>query len=255
MARFSTSRFSAARRSRFSSIGSSLPAAADPLAPLYGTGLGKISLHILASDAATDTSGNVLSIPNKGGAGAAHNVVAGGAAIAKTGNTMLMPSASAWLDMASALDMEGTHLMFVAELSATNWRVIASSSSGLVRFSRGNTTRRLRFESGAEFYESTGAFSAVGHDTQLNLYQIEKAAGRVKLWVNGTLISDDPVTAVVTGPYPITRWFAEQSPSKNDWIGRVGEIAGVVTDGTAAATPAIDALRSSMVSKYGLALA
>lgn len=255
MARFSRSRFSGARRSRFSAIPSSLPAAVDPLAALYGTGLGQISLHILASDAATDASGNVLSVPNRGGAGAAHNVVAGGAAIAKTGNTMLMPETSAWLDMTSALDMEGTHLMIVSGQESSRWRVLTSSSSGYMQFSRGMTGRRLRLYSGANYHESRGSYSASGHDTSLNLYQIEKAAGRVTLWVNGTLISDDPVNAAVTGPYPITRWFANQAPSADDWIGPVGEIAGVVTDGTATAAPAIDALRSSMQSKYSLTLA
>ena len=223
-----------------------------PLSAYYGTGLGQIPFHLPPEDAVLDGTGNVVSLANRGGAGAAFNTRAGGAAITRTNNRLVLPTASAWLDLANPADLNGTRLFFVGVDGATRWRNLASYGTRTIQFTRGATARKIRFSDGTSWWEPAGQYSA---PPTLALYELEKAAGRIKLFVNGALVVDSEIDPLVPEAYPLGRLFSTTVPNSDDWAGEVGDILSVVTTGSADLDGLMLAIRRNLASKHGIVLA
>lgn len=231
------------------------------IAAFYGTAMGQVPFHLSADGATVDGSGNVISVANAGGAGAALNAAAGGGAIAKSGDTLAFPTASAWLDLASPLNLDGARLFLAASIPGTSWRTIGSAEAGTagnrlddtyIEFARTYTARKIRFNKGGNWTESGTSFAT---GSAMAVYEVEKAGGRLKVWVNGAQISDNAEVALITGAFAITRLFAGQVSSGDDWVGPVGAVLTRLTDGSAGMDAGNATIRQELATRYGVTLA
>lgn len=234
---------------------------ADPIAGLYGTGMGQIPLHLRAEDAVLDGGGNVTTVANRGGAGELFNAIAGGAPIKRTDKLLNIAAVSAWLDLQYPADLDGTRLFMVARRQGTAWRVFASMEGGtqsdgdqandrrIQEVITSGTSRIRLHPSGAGFGDSATFPTPTG----LTIYEIEKVGTALSVWINGSFVgvTNPPVVA---GPFLLRRLLATQTGGNDDWVGDVGDILSVVTDGTAARDGTMLDVRRAIATKHGITI-
>ena len=235
---------------------------ADPIAGLYGTGMEQVPLHLRAEDAVLDGGGNVTTVANRGGAGELFNAIAGGAPIKRTDKLLNIAAVSAWLDLQYPADLDGTRLFMVARRQGTAWRFFASMEGGVEGDGNQANDRRIQetITSGTSrirLYPSTSAgfedSMPFPSPTGLTIYEIEKVGTALSVWINGSFagVSNHSTLA---GPFLLRRLLATQVGSSADWVGDVGDILSVVTDGTAARDGTMLDVRRALASKHGITL-
>ena len=231
---------------------------ADPFADLYGTGLGQMPMDIDPAAAVLDGSGNVTSIANKGGAGAAFDATATATGITRTGGLLNVPDTSVYLSLANAADLAGARLFMVASVSpALTDRVnFAGHAVGVSDGQRTNiyweaSQQRLLLQRRDEFgLKDTAIPSSAALPAGLNLIEVEIAAGQARFWINGTLRG---TAAFSWANFYLTRIFAGFSIPF--FAGQGGRIQSVITDGTPALDPVMLRVRQTLAGQFGITVA
>lgn len=223
---------------------------ADPLAALYGVGMGQIPLHLAPEDAVLDGGGNVLTVPNRGGAGAAFGATSTGTGMTRANGRLQIP-AEVWLTLANHADIVGTRFFFVAALPA-------GMANDAVRF-LGNTAvnlARIRALAGEVLFQRNGVnltLAGVSPGSALHLFEIEIISGGTsRLFVDGAQASSAATPATFTD-FLVNRVFA--GPSVPSFTGQAGDVLSVITDGTLARDPTMLTVRQTLAAKHGVALA
>lgn len=235
------------------------PAAPDPIAAFYGVGLGQVPLHLAPEDAILDGSGNVTTVANRGGAGAAFAATATATGITRSGNLLTVPATNVWLNLANPADMVGTRLFIVAALAdgltgAINFtgRSAASVDGGRtnIRWDITNSRFQLQRYNGTTFESAVLLPGSSPLGTALHLIEVEVAAGMARLFVDGVALG----TAAAAWPNLLSdRIFAGHSAPY--FTGQAGDVLSVVTDGTPARDATMLSIRQFLAAKHGITLA
>ena len=221
---------------------------ADPIAGLYGTGMGQIPMHHDPEAAVLDGNGNVTSIANRGGAGPLFNATASATGITRTGNLLNVTSQGLRLVLANPADMVGTRLFIVAAFdpaSVPDPRLFGNASPvnfGRIHQTQGNL---LLSRAGAQVFLA----SPTNLGNTLHLFEIELAGGKASYWVDGVLresAANAWTDFTITMLYGATTGFG--------FIGRSGAVLSVVTDGTAARDGTMLDVRRALAAKHGITL-
>lgn len=224
------------------------PTPPDPLPALYGTGLGQIPLHLAPEDAVLAGNGNVTGIANRGGAGAAFNATASATGISKSGALLNVTEAAARLALAVPADLVGVRTFMVVALSPTAdpfSRLLGHPSpANLVRVNA-STGQLLAQRSGVNNFLTA---PATPPGTTLRLWEVEFAAGRVKVWMNGVLAHDGAHTFA---DFQASLIFASGFDA-NGFTGTAGDIVSVITDGTPARDATMLTVRQSIAAEHGI---
>ena len=234
---------------------------ADPFADLYGTGMGQMPMMLDPLDAVLDGSGNVVSIANKGGAGAAFNATTSATGMTRTGNLLSTPG-GVWLSLANPADMIGVRLFIVAALdpAAVGTAVkLAGRSAGTatgqrseVHLSPSNTSLALRRWDGGAFINAASVVLPSATGSTLRLIEVEFAGGSIRSWMDG--VGGAAVTAPADWPdLLVDRLLAGYGAPT--FSGQAGVVASVITDGTPARDATMLAVRQTLAARYGIALA
>lgn len=226
----------------------------DPLAAYYGTGLGQIPLRLDPLDAVMSGTVNVASIPNKGGAGAAFNATSNGTTPITRSGGLLNFTATAQAQMAMPADFFDVRLFAVVQRPSqpsSFSTVLRSATSG-----EGNGDFRLDEDGAAHLryrvykrQNAANAYVTTNYTpirTDLHLIEFEMlSSGAAYCAVSGA-----PITIAAQGvlpPLPLQIFGGA--------LFSMGEAISVITNGTAAANPAIAAVRAHLATKYGITAA
>ena len=221
---------------------------ADPIAGLYGTGMGQIPLHLRAEDAALDGSGNVTGITNRGGAGPLFNATASATGMTRTGNLLMLPQTS-YLTLQNPADLGGTRLFFVAkpDVAMDRYARILGNANpqNLIRPDK-ETGQFMLQRAGVAVYLA-GSGSPIGTDP--HLYEIEIAGGQAKLIVDGVQLSQ---VACAWTDFTVTMIGAAFSGA--GYLGGLGDPLSVITDGTPSRDGTMLDVRRALAAKHGITL-
>lgn len=224
----------------------------NPIVALYGTGLGKIPLHLRPEDAVLDGGGNVVSVPNRGGAGAYADSIAVGT-IARTGG--LLGVNASYLALANPLDLIGVHAFLVvrATISGGNHGVLGRNAGGAA----GERTHFQWQSSNSRFvadrwngttYPSSG-FMAATLSANLALVELAMTPSAAVMTLDGVSIS--PASHTLPD-FRIDRIGAGRTMAS--FVGQIGDVVSLISDGSPAMAAPIATIRQALASKYGIAL-
>lgn len=237
---------------------------APSLAAYYGTGLGQVSLHLAPEDAVLDASGNVLSVPNKGGAGAAFAATASGIGVKLAGNRLSLPNDGSrrFLQLAQPANFLGVRMFAVVAFDP------APSSSPFVGIAGrvGNTepgNRTVIRTSGDGRNMALTRWSGSADDsvfvtgtlhpgTALRLVEIEIAGGFVRSWLDGAPNSASVTVHPGWADFLVDRIFS--GSVTGTVTGQAGDVVSMVTDGSAAMDVRAAEIRSIIAAKHGITL-
>ena len=218
-----------------------------PLAPFYGVGPGKIAIHY-ATDAVTLSGGNVVALQNKGGAGAVFDAKVSGAGIPVSDNFLTMAAGGSYPTVDNSVDLVGVHMMWVAlpSTSAARHRVFGKPASATVQMDYYTTTERTYIYQ----LEPAVSMATTAHNLPvgLRLYGIEMDGASVKVFINGELVSTDPLVAA---QFLVTS-LGKGSSETDQYAGLMGDVLGVTLG--AGSAEAITAAREYLAVKFGVAL-
>ena len=221
---------------------------ADPIAGLYGTGIGQIPLHHPAEAAVLDGGGNVTTVTNRGGAGALFNATASATGMTRSGNLLNVPQTS-YLALANPADLVGVRLFFVAQADPALdqfARIVGNMSpQNLIRVTK-DTGQFLLQRAGSNVYLA-GSGGPVG--TAPRLYEIEIAGGQAKLIVDGVQLSQAPCDWL-----NLTVTMIGAAFSGVGFSGGLGDPLSVITDGTPARDGTMLDVRRALAAKHGITL-
>ena len=229
----------------------------DPFAAYYGTGVEQIPLHLLPEDSVLDGDGNVVSIANRGGAGAAFNATASTTGITRTGVRLVVPTTGVYLGLANPADLVGTRLFMVTALDASATGLInfagrfgaeAAGERSNIRWDIANNRFMIQRRNASAAWDNLSLNGSV-LGTTLHLIEIELAASNGRLWIDGALQSS------MTNTWPdlrVDRIFG--GTLAPFFTGTAGDILSVVTDGTAGRDSTMLTVRQAIAAKHGIAL-
>lgn len=229
------------------------------LASYYGTGLGQIPLHLAPEDAVLDGNGNVVSFPNSGGAGAAFNGTPTNITITRSGNLLTVSGASTGtLILANAADLVGAHLFIVAALAPGIERTrtvdFAGRSAGAASGDRAALNLTAGGQLNAPRWDGTAWISHTGNvitlGAGLRLIEIAIAGGQVLFWLDGVAVGSRPFGYA---DFLLNRLLG--TSSSNGFLGQVGDILSMITDGSAAMGTRAAEIRAILGAKHGITLA
>lgn len=232
------------------------PPAPSALTPHYGTGPGKIAIHLDADSVTKDGSGNVTAFQNKGGAGAMFNATVVGTPIPLNGKTLaLAGSATGTPELANRASLIDVRLMWVCSTDAL--------TSSMRFFGATNYEIRLgTFQPGnlnflQYWSNSTGSGTAYSPTPRatfptsgLHMMELETTPSRARFFIDGTLRS----SADTAFPWPdflIDRIGQGTGPSLQ-FVGQMGDILGVTLG--SGADEAIAAARAYLNDRFTLGL-
>lgn len=234
----------------------------DPLAPYYGTGPGQIPTRLPFGDddyRTWDATG-VLTVQNRGGAGAAFNcsTLVGERPQRITDGIDFAPAPTDGatfraLRVANSLELVGVHFLLPVKWDGTQQYVCGTLSGAAVNIVPGTTgTARLRVENSG--FTDTSAFSLAAGVWQL--IEVRISAANTRVWVNGALVANSaigkasvPVSMIGTGYGPR---FAGQYRCKSQ-MGR--ELIAVIVSDQTTDYPAISAARALLAQAHGITIA
>lgn len=230
---------------------------ADPIAALYGAGLGQIPLHLRPEDAVMDAQGNMIRIPNKGGAGALFSATANGTGITRSGILLDIPAAS-YAALSTVVDLVGTRLFMVVRLgpgiAGTRRVQFAGRSAGSAAGDRAEINYEPGLYFGLSYYNGatwTGiASSPVSVEGSLCVIEIEAAAQLFRVWHNGVFVSSVPQSFPT---FLLSRVWGVFNNSAG-FQGQAGDVVSMVTDGSAAMDAPATTIRRVLAAKHGIAL-
>lgn len=220
---------------------------ANPLSRFYGVGPGKIAIHY-ATDAVTLSGGNVVALQNKGGSGAVFNATVSGAGIPVSGNFLTMADGGGYPTVVNSVDLVGVHLMWVAlpSTGAARHRIFGKPGVSTVQMDYYTTTERAYIYQVAPVVNMST--TAHNRPVGLSLYGIEMDGASVKVFINGALVSTDPLVAA---QFLVTT-LGRGSSGVDRYVGLMGDILGVTLG--AGSAEAIAAARTYLAAKFGIAL-
>ena len=219
---------------------------ADPIAGLYGTGMGQIPMHHDPEAAVLDGNGNVTSIANRGGAGPLFNATASATGITRTGNLLNISGPETHLLLAQKADMVGVRLFFVARADNTSNRyprILGSMTP--------QNLARPDMENGGFLFQRAGSNTFLGGSQPiglaLRLYEVEIAGGVAKTFIDGVPQGQAPCAWADFTVDMIGAAF-----SVVGFTGGLGDPLSVVTDGTAARDGTMLDVRRALAAKHGI---
>lgn len=238
------------------------PAAAPAvtIASLYGVGLGQIPMHIAPEHALVNTSGNVVTATNMGGAEERFDCTKQGSGVIPITNGKFYPpvGGTGYLQPANAADLIGTRLFMVAgvdQASVGNLNIAGRSNGSTdgvrtnIQWIRAsNLLRLLRWNGASWESRDLNLGEVIGPD--LRLIEIEVApGGKIRAWLDGTLRGE---AANVWPNFLIGRIFGGyNSPFL---AGPATDILSFITDGSAAMDETAAIIRRELAAKNGLTL-
>lgn len=219
------------------------------IASFYGVGLGQVPMH-LDPAAAVMSGADVVSVPNSGGAGALFNATkAGTGSITRDGNLLQIGAAGPYFGLATAADVYGTRVFFVASLNIA----IANFPRFLGSVTH-NTLARMDDDTGQFLFQRDGIsrpFTGVAPGTALHLFEIAMEAGVASLWVDRTQVGS---AAVPWTDFRADRLLAANT-DLNTFVGAVGDLVSLIVDGTGNQAAQIATIRNVLAAKHGITLA
>lgn len=223
---------------------------AGTMADNYGVALGQIPLHLQPEDAVVDPDGNVLSVPNRGGAGAAFN--AAGQGLTRSG-ALLQVTSSGVLRLDNPADLQGVRLFVVMRRSATGQAWFAGGPSGsgaAIRFTHSNMP-----DGAAASTLQLSNLGSVGPLPRslytLVLLEIELTAAGLRAWLNGVAAANPGPGS--PSPYPLVN-IGAKPPDTPSYTGLVGDIVSLITDGSAGLDARALSIRQALAAKHGIIL-
>lgn len=239
-----------------------MPQPINPLAQYYGTGPGKIAIHLDSDSTTKDGSGNVTAFQNKGGAGALFDATVAGTPVPLNGKTLALAGAATGTpglsNSASLIDLR---LMWVSTISATN----TMRYFGDVDAAGGVDDYEIRLNvSGTDFcftlWENEGGTGGainllprVAVKTGLHLFEIElsTATGMATAFMDGVQIGQTSYAGAFANYY--IKRIGQGTGSTVQFEGQMGDILGVTLGTGSAAT--IAAARAYLNGRFNLGMA
>lgn len=222
-------------------------AVAPSLSAYYGTGMGQIPLHLLPDDAVLDGGGNVVSIANRGGAGAAFNMSVIGTGITRQSGLLNIASTSVQANLATPANMVGTRMFFVAQpsVSTNSYRYFGATGTA-VRIGAGQV---VLFRGGVP--QTTGTIaSGVPDIASPTLIEMELDGTAVRVWFNGVSVGS---AGFAVADFQVDR-LARGNSAGSEFTGLMGDVLSVITDSAPARDSTMLAVRQIVAAKHGIAL-
>ena len=252
---------------RFGFLTSTVPAAVSisnwratppvtPLSSFYGTGSGRIAIHLRADEAAKDETGSVTKLFNIGGAGALFNApVSGAALVAGSPGTLQLSGTSGTPFLTQAASLMNVRLMWVCSTDALATAMRFFGSPGyeirLGTFQPGNTNF-IQYWSNitGSGISANPTPRAVIPTSGLHLFELETTASSVSFWIDGLLQSTS------TAAFPWADFLIDRIGMGNGtaglYVGNMGDVLGVTVGAGSAETVA--AVRNYLAPRFGLTL-
>lgn len=230
--------------------------AAPTIADLYGTGLGQVPTDFIPNNASL-SGAQVATLPNSGGAGAAFDLTAqAGSDITLSGDYLDIDntSATSYLSSANLMDLMGTRLFMVEDLSlAVDPVYILGKSTAPptnIRFRPQNDQIGLLRNNGGTNELVTLAWPGIS--SGLHLVEIEMIPEQARLFVDGVQMDVEALPVGWTD-YLINRIGRGQAnPGVSGLLGRQ---VVMITDGSSAYDDHVALIRSELAAQYpGLSL-
>lgn len=238
----------------------------DPLAALYGTGVGQVPLHLIPENAVLDGSGNVTSVSNQGGAGSAFAVTANTTGITLSGARFNVPSANVHLLLPALINMVGSRLFMLVQPAApvpTSGTTSFAGRAGSTGVDDNRNTLRYdwtnkRFQAQRYSWDGTSGSTnttAISSNTEIilsnkeSLIELEFSGEAFRSWIDGAFTGQ---AAFSQTSFSVDRFFSGQTSPF--FTGLAGDILLFKTDGSSAMATHITTIRNMYVRKYGLIL-
>ena len=238
------------------------PPAPSALTPHYGTGPGKIAIHLDADSVTKDGSGNVTAFQNKGGAGAMFNATVVGTPVPLNGKTLaLAGSATGTPELATSASLIDVRLMWVSTITATN----GMRFFGDLDAAGGTDDYEIRLNvSGSDFafqlWDNEGGVGAAVMAAPrvpapaggLHLFEIgvDQATGLVKTYMDGAQIGQTSWAGAFNNFF--IRRIGQGTGTGAQFVGQMGDILGVTLG--SGADEAIAAARAYLNDRFTLGL-
>ncbi|WP_157115344.1 hypothetical protein [Paracoccus contaminans] len=236
-------------------------AATDPIAALYGTGMGQIPMDLRIENAVLDGSGNIARVTNKGGAGAMFDAVLGG--------TLTPPDTSAgsaaigigsnWMDLSTPANLCGVRLFVLARRTATGQAYFAGALANAA--GDGAAQFVLRYlHTAAPDGTLTTTLSGVPTPPPgsiprgvnvWSLIELEILPAQTRLWYNGMEVAPGAGQPAASPLYVKTIGAHPNKTSTPAWTGQIDAIVSLITDGTQDARA--DTIRQALLARRATA--
>lgn len=233
--------------------GGATPSPTDPVASLYGVGVGNVFLDLKPADAVLDGSGNVVSVPNAAG-GAAATASATGITIAggrfsppggNNGPCLMLPED---FDLFAArlfmlLHFPGPHpttgnFTYIGRLSD----VVSDGSTTSVRYEHQNRRTQLRRWAGPGSVSASTLQGSAFPEVE-TLFEIDCSGGRGRVDLDTVEVSNSALNAAHPD-FRINAIFRGADNSAS-FGGSCGRIIGLRADGVTDLTAQIAAIRGA----------
>lgn len=225
------------------------------VADLYGVGLGQVPLDLRPTDAVLDANGNVVSVPNRGGAGPLFDATASGTGILIENGLFSVPATTRWLALANRDNLIGVRLFICAAvtvdpLPTSGSMNFAGTFDGSnidegrnnVRWDWGmNRFQLIRYTWDGTTATNPGTLAygpaLTGAET---LHELELTGSRLRVFRDTVQVADVPCA---WPSFSINRIFAGQSTPS--FTGPARGIRSLVVDGVTDLSAQIAAIRAS----------
>lgn len=199
---------------------------ANPLLAHYGTGLGQIPLHLDPRDAVV-SGGKIVSIANKGGAGAHFNAVPGSTAIPRDANNNLTLVQGARLTLANTADVQGVRFFSVINLTDVSINQYPFGNPLRSNFEAATKQFVIQYQQAGTWLTARISLSPQV-TTGWHLYEVQADAAKVTVWIDGIKAGE---TASPFTILPVNTIFATGAGTQGI-TGQAGSVLSLITDGT-----------------------
>lgn len=214
--------------------------------PFYGTGPGKIAIHLQAP-----TSGPVTTLANLGGSGTLHNATVPRSALTVEGNYLRFSVGSGIPLLANPADLVGVRLMWVMQQQdvAVSHRVFGMAGQSTVQVSASSDQQTVYlWRSGSPVYSRSFTNYPRPAGGVPRLYELGIGSGTATLWLDGVQVATMPADMV---DMPINRIGAGPAPG-DEFQGLMGDVLGVTLG--AGSDAAIATARAYLDERFNLGL-
>lgn len=224
--------------------------ARSPLLPFYGTGAGRIPLH-LSTSGASPPGGPATALANAGGAGAALGAVVSGAAMPVSGPFLATGAAHGFPVLAAPVDLVAGRLVWVMNaVGAVNLTRFMGHASFEIRanVTGGGLTLQLWSNiSGSGVTVNPGG--RVPSQDRVYLCEVDISAGAARFFIDGASLG---TAAVAWESFPVSR-LGRGTGAATPLEGGLGDVLFV--NAGAGFDAAIAAARAFLDQRFDLALA
>ena len=226
----------------------------DPLAPYYGVGAGLIAIRYSPDAVTLDDAGRVTALQNMGGAGAMFDATVTGTPLA-VADGMIQFDQTGYAAAANVIDLNGVHLMYLADLAEFTVATRILGGSGFEIRTGINATTGWLLQTWSNL---SGAATTTNLSTnrQTNtrakrLIEHRFFSGVQTTWVDGVQVGSNAIIATdAEGHLPVDRIGAGSGPTgiTTGFRGGMGSILGVTLGSDDDAT-VVAAARAALIAE------